>query len=436
MRGVVLGTPGRLRQGRAFLGAMAAVGLCLAPMPGQAQEGPAVQDIRVEGLQRTRPSLVLQQLASRVGEPYTPERKRLDSLYLDRLGIFSSIEITPKEVPGGVLLHVQLKETLPVAPYVSATVTQENGPSVGPAVGAINLFGKAWNANVAVEFGGAANVYLLMRSPRLSRRPWWYEFGYSRVLRDNPVFHFEERSQQPEAALGYQFRPDLALAGRFRFLSLQSDRPGITLSPSRRDQIPALMLQLSFDRRDSWSNPLNGWYVAAEAVRNGTFGGDGQWWTRQFDVRRYQKLSDRHSAVAYTLLTLQSGAVGRDIPLFMTYGIGGANSVRGWQVGARQGKDQWLNTAEYRFQLVKPRSMRFFHYNLYWGLQLAVYGDLGTAWSAPRDFSHNFIGGVGYGVRLLLPYVGEVRFDRAYGNGLRPCYGLGQRPNVWSDRIR
>ena len=93
----------------------------------------------------------------------------------------------------------------------------------------------------------------------------------------------------------------------------------------------------------------------------------------------------------------------------MTYGIGGATTVRGWPTGARQGKKQWLNTLEYRYQWVKPRPIKLFgKFNVYWGLHLAIYGDLGTAWTAPPDFSRNFIGGVGYGIRLIIPYVGMI----------------------------
>jgi hypothetical protein len=37
-----------------------------------------------------------------------------------------------------------------------------------------------------------------------------------------------------------------------------------------------------------------------------------------------------------------------DLPLYMTYGIGGTNAVRGWPIGARDGKHQWLNTMRCR----------------------------------------------------------------------------------------
>jgi outer membrane protein insertion porin family len=395
-----------------------------------------VSDIRIEGLHRTTREFVLQQLASKVGKPDSEETRRLDVLYLDRLGIFSSIRIEPENQPEGVILHVILREMIPIAPYVSVSTTDDNGLSAGPAFNMVNLWGRAYDLNVAVEGGGSTNVYLRFSSPLLAHSPWSYSVGFARETRDDPVFHFTENSITTDAILQYQFRPDLRLFSRFTVLSLRADEPGMTLNPSGRDIIPTLFTELRYDSRDSWTNPLQGWFIGLGASRNG-FGGPAGWWMSQLDFRRYQRVSERHTIALFSLLSLQTGQPGVDLPVYMTYGIGGTNTVRGWPVGARVGKNQWLNTLEYRYQLVKPRPIRLFgRFNAYWGLHLAAYGDLGTAWTDPADFSRDFIGSAGYGVRLIVPYVGMIRFDRAYGRGLHPAYGLGERADLWRERVR
>jgi outer membrane protein assembly factor BamA len=361
----------------------------------------------------------------------------LDFLYLDRLGIFSSIRIEADHQPAGVILHVILREIVPIAPYVSVSTTEDNGLSAGPALSMINLWGRAYDVNVAVEFGGSTNVYLRFTSPTLAQSPWSYSVGFARELRDNPVFHFTETSITTDATLQYQFRPDLRLFSHVTVLSLGADRPGITLNPSGRDIIPTLFTELRYDSRDSWSNPLQGWFIGLGVSRNGLGGGPAGWWMGQLDMRRYQRIVGRHTAALFSLVSLQTGQPGVNLPVYMTYGIGGTNTVRGWPVGAREGKHQWLNTLEYRYQLVKPRPIRLFgKFDAYWGIHLAAFGDLGTAWTNPADFSRDFIGSAGYGVRLIVPYVGIIRFDRAYGRGLRPAYGLGERADLWRERIR
>ena len=410
---------------------------CLACWLTAGALGQNVSDIRIEGLKRTSREFVLRQLASKVGEPDSEAKRRLDVLYLDRLGIFSSIRIDLDNQPEGVILHVILRETLPMAPYVSITATEDNGLAVGPALSIINLWGRAYLANVAVESGGSTSVYLRFSSPLLAHSPWSYSLGFSRALRDNPVFHFAETSATTDATLQYQFRPDLRLFSRITVLSLSADQPGITLSPSGHDIVPTLFTELRYDSRDSWSNPLQGWFIGLGASRNGFSGSPASWWMGQLDMRWYRRISGRHTAAVFSLLSLQTGQPGVTLPVYMTYGIGGTNTVRGWPVGARQGRDQWLNTLEYRYQWVKPRPIRLFgRFNAYWGLHFAVYGDLGTAWTDPADFSRDFIGSIGYGVRLMVPYIGMIRFDRAYGRGLRPVYGLGERADLWRERIR
>ena len=101
----------------------------------------------------------------------------------------------------------------------------------------------------------------------------------------------------------------------------------------------------------------------------------------------------------------------------MDFHIGGTNSVRGWPLGSRVGKNQWLNTAEYWFRLFDDRAFRFWFIKWRMGLQLALFGDVGTAWYDGPEFGENFIAGFGGGVRLTIPVVVLLRLDVAYSEG-------------------
>ena len=57
--------------------------------------GRRVSSIRVEGLRRTWPCLVLDQMASRISEPFTAKKQRLAEFPVSRLGIFKFIQVTP-----------------------------------------------------------------------------------------------------------------------------------------------------------------------------------------------------------------------------------------------------------------------------------------------------------------------------------------------------
>ena len=54
---------------------------------------------------------------------------------------------------------------------------------------------------------------------------------------------------------------------------------------------------------------------------------------------------------------------------------------------------------------------------------MAAFGDFGMAWDEGSEFkTDNFIGGFGVGLRLLIPVVGMMRFDFAWGQSGRAAF--------------
>jgi outer membrane translocation and assembly module TamA len=136
---------------------------------------------------------------------------------------------------------------------------------------------------------------------------------------------------------------------------------------------------------------------------------------------------------------MQTGVVGKEIPIHQDFHIGGTNSVRGWELDARHGKNQWLSTLEYRYQLVKVRDFSVRGFNFYAGLELAAFADAGTAWNLEEEFGRDFIGGAGFGIRVIVPYVNVVRIDFGLGQphqGLIPHIGIMEKAVYQRRRIR
>jgi len=73
------------------------------------------------------------------------------------------------------------------------------------------------------------------------------------------------------------------------------------------------------------------------------------------------------------------------------------------------------------------------------GLQLALFSDLGTAWSESDEFTANrFRAGVGAGVRLLAPGAEQVRFDFGWSEagGFQFHFASGTKPANQRQRLR
>src|SRR5690606_24840580 len=76
---------------------------------------------------------------------------------------------------------------------------------------------------------------------------------------------------------------------------------------------------------------------------------------------------------------------------------------RGTEIRFPGGRVMYTFTAEYQFPIVNPVHGLFFF-------------DAGNTWNSTRDFSLNDLKkGVGAGVRLEIPLLGNVGFDYAYG---------------------
>ncbi|MFQ5753324.1 MAG: BamA/TamA family outer membrane protein, partial [bacterium] len=132
--------------------------------------------------------------------------------------------------------------------------------------------------------------------------------------------------------------------------------------------------------------------------------------------------------------------VGEEIPRHQDFHIGGTNSVRGWELNSRSGKNQFLNTVEYRVTFIEPQMLSFFGLTADVGLQLALFGDLGIAWNESQEFNtDNFIGGYGLGLRLLVPFVNMFRIDLGLGESgksVKLHLGAFEKPVAQRFRVR
>ena len=415
----------------------------MGPYPEAPPYGAIVREIRFEGNRHTNTEIMAMAMASEVGEPYTEATAQKDYLWLSQLGSFTSVVFRTEPTDDGIVLVVSVHEISPYVPSISLALTQENGIEIGPAFSSPNLFGWAARASAYLRFGGATNFGIRYHDPWLPGKSWLfgYNLDYFHRERQNVLDNFGETSDEFNFQVRRNvFSNDLRLGLRFAYLTVKSDSTGRTLSPDNRDKIPALGLFLELDRRNA-AYPTNGWFAEAEVAKWGIFGGDGDYWQLTGDVRRYVPLpfGPRHSLAIYSLVTMTTGEVGTDIPIYMDFHIGGTNSVRGWPLGSRVGKNQWLNTLEYWMVLLPERAFRVWFIRWRMGLQVAAFGDVGTAWNTSQQFGDNFIGGFGAGVRLTIPVVVLLRLDVGYSQsqfGFKIHVGGAEKAHAQRFRVR
>ncbi len=406
-----------------------------------AAEGRTIREIRIEGLKHTHETLVRHQLTCEVGEPYSQTTAAMDRERLDRLGVFADITIVPELEGDEVVVMITVGETLRFVPFPSLSFSGENGMAGGPGVKATNLFGRAISAQLDLRFGGQTELQFQLDSPWGLRDKSWYGAKLQRRDRTNELDHFKEKSFEGELSGGIQIGANLRAGGRFEFLTLESDVPDITLTGADRESTPGIGAVVAYDTLDLKTDPRLGWKNMVTATKFGGFlGGAGDFNQFAFDIRRYQPLMGKHSLVFFSYTTLQTGEVGVDIPIYRDFHLGGTNTVRGWsEASGPVGKNQFFNTLEYRYDLLKTRSFRVYGANLFGGVKLAVFGDVGTAWNRGSEFSKNFIGGYGVGLRVIVPFIDMIRIDFAMGesgNGVLSHFGLAEKSQSHMNRVR
>ena len=399
----------------------------------QQHEGTTIAAVTVTGLRHIKESIVLEQIESRPGRPYSQAVADLDRVRLDRLGVFSDVTMTPVTTGDALTVNVVVVETLRVLPALSIAVTDENGTSAGPAVKLLSVRGHPHEVSLTARFGGSTLFEFSETSAELTHSPHWHSSKLALRERFNKLDGFNESSIDLDARIGLRTSERFKAGAMVQLYRVRADQSGVTLSPDDVDTIWSAGAVADHDTRNSRQDPSNGWWNSADAAwKMGT----GGFAAMNIDARRYQQLARRGVLVATSLLTLQSG--GPDVvPSYTDFALGGSNTVRGWEFNASRGKNQFINSLEYRYTVVDTRAFRVFGVGLYAGLALAAFTDAGTAWSLSGDFSQGIIAGGGLGLRLYLPFVNMIRLDFALGDGnAHAHFGINEKSVAQRNRVR
>lgn len=421
----------------------ARAGFTAAPL--SPYEGYFVTRVDATGFDVTRAYVVRREIRIQPGDTLRVEDAQADLTRLENLGIFSSAEITAEASDGNVALTYRVREMPWIVPYPRFRYTERDGWSGGAGVSSVNLFGRAARLSATFLTGGLDTWSLYYSHPWITGNHVSFELGAYDHTRDDELNGFREHSVEVSPWLGAWIGDHGRVGLTLSYFRMGSDRDGITLAGDRRDEFLRAGARLGYDSRDNWRNPCHGWLGDALVMRydGGAFGGGGRWWLTELDARRYQSFSARHALVAGALVSLQDGRVGTDIPGYFQYRMGGANSIRGYDIDLLGkelfGRNQSIVTIEYQYLLFPMNEHFIGKWSYSAGLEAAAFVDWGVAWNRSEDFDADHARtGAGVGLRWLLPAVFEVRTDVAVGEDGEVYFhlGVGEKLTVQRSRLR
>jgi outer membrane protein insertion porin family len=407
-------------------------------------EDKPITQVTIAGNNVTKDYVIDREIRSDVGKEFRYDRMRDDIIRLINLGIFSSVEVIPTADGDGVALEYHVRELPWIIPYLKFKYNETDGWSIGPTVSSVNLFGRDIYLTGFILFG-ATNTYSVQFSwPWIAGDHISLDLVWQALERRNTFYDFEETSNEFTPWIGTYLGENGRLAGTVSYFGVESDVPGRTLNPSNRDDMYRIGAMTGYDSRDNWQNPTTGWQHELQFLSTGNFlGGDGDFTTAVVDLRRYQPTLERQTLSLGTLMAFQTGTVGTDIPIYMQYNLGGANSIRGHTVtGLGEqlfGKNEFIATVEYDFLLMPITEYEVLRWAVTLGIEATVFADTGIAWSATDEFtSERFKSGFGVGLRALVPAIDVVRLDVGFNlqGGVEFHFGLWPKFEAQRLRIR
>ena len=409
-----------------------------------AHEGRPLGRYTFSGNRITKDYVIARELELRPGRPLAADSLEEDLARLDNLSIFSSVRPVFTERGDSSDLDLVIKEMPALVPYPAVSYNEIDGWSVGLGVASLNLLGRGINLSASVLPIGTWQGKVKFSYPWIAGNHFGLAATYANLNRLDELNGFREKSNEITPQVSTYLGRRGRLRGFLDYLGMSSDVDGKTLSSDNHDDLVRLGVAVGYDSRDSYRRPVRGWQNEVQVLRTGGFlPGDGDFWSGDLDLRLYQPGFRRHTLRAGALLSLQSGTVGQDIPGYLQYHLGGANSIRGYdpiELGTQlYGKNQYIFTFEYGFPVRPIREYRLFKWTISLGLDVAAFLDHGLAWNEAEEISlKRSRTGIGAGFRLLVPGMEQFRFDFGVGEGgeLQFHFASGAKMPAQRNRIR
>jgi len=412
--------------------------------PLSSYSGELVTEVGFTGNNVTKDHVVRRELHTAMGDTLSTRVVMRDIERLKNLGIFADVTVVVTEYTHGVGVEYRLHEMPWILPYIAFRYTEENGWAVGPAASSVNLFGQAILLSGRVLVGGITTAEVNLVWPWITGNHVNFELRAAHLVRDQVILEFEEQSSEVTPWVGTWWGKHGRLAGSVAWFQMNSDSTGRTLDDDNQDNFLRIGGRIGWDDRDSWRNPHRGWWHEVQVMRSR---GSGDFWSLDVDLQRYQPLTERQTLVVGWLTTLQSGQVGIDVPSYLQYFMGGANSIRGYEFDelGRElfGKNQMILTLEYQYLVTDIRAFPVWKWAFPLGLEIAGFTDTGIAWDTDPalELDDSFSWdraktGVGIGLRFLVPSVDVIRVDLAVNEDGEVRFHFAVWPKLYAQRYR
>jgi len=425
-----------------------------------------IEDIAIEGLKKTKEWVVRRQIRTQPGELFQQEQIAGDINRIYNMGLFGDVKLDlhpgKKEPTKAVIPVIKITEKPTGMVSVAGAYSELDNFVAMISVAENNLRGRAERISLDTELGGRTSYDFKFYEPYLDSRDTALDLSIFDTQRQRRFVggaavslaedQFEERRTGAMVTLSRPITDTERISVGLRSEQVSSsflqgtrnlgDSVGILAVPGPEPPPPgdtndplivaaplhpggrvnSLTLGWQRDSRDIVANPTRGTYQNVSLEMAGSLlGGESTYQQYQLDRRGYFCVRGGRDVIALRVLL---GTTTGDIPLFDSFTVGGARSLRGYQQDRYRGENLALFNAEYRFGLSKS-------------LTLVGFVDAGDAFGGvfrtevpgfdigADDETISVHVGTGFGIRAVTP-LGPLRLDFGFGEeGSQTHFGFG-----------
>ncbi|MDI6792935.1 MAG: outer membrane protein assembly factor BamA [bacterium] len=385
-----------------------------------------IERILVSGNEKTKEKVIRREIVVKEGEVFDRERVRLSRQKIFQLGFFSKVDIEMMEgsAPNKKVLGISVEERRTGTAGASIGYSNQDGLIGSVELTHENLMGRAWRANLTLEFGGALHRYILgFTNPYFMDTTTSLGFDiYDTRRKERDEGDYVEGRRGGGIKIGRRFGDfnkvffDYKLEGEM----VDNVDPN-TIDEDIKDHVDrygegkwgktsSIANRLIRDTRDNPFNTTSGYQVILRNEFAGTIlGGNNNFYKPSLEVVYFLPTWWKFVLAFRTKMALIDSIKAdpsRDVPALEKFRLGGANTIRGYQEQTihperGRGKSMLLLNVEARFPIVSP-------------LAAALFLDAGNTWEEIEDFELNDLKhGCGFGLRFDTP-MGLIRLDYGY----------------------
>lgn len=378
-----------------------------------------VEKIEFEGLEKTKEYVLRREIKTE--PPFVFDmslfQKSLRAIY--NLGFFDdlSMKLEPGSDRDHVVVKVKVVEKLTGEAGIGVGYNNEKGWLGYVRYKESNFGGNAQTLELRYEFGSRTLYRLSFEEPWLFGTPTSFGVAlYDQIEKKKCWVDREVVGEYEEERIGGQVYVGRSVNENWKWtLRYKTEDIAISVlegeSPDGGGKTNSLTPTIIYDTRDDIFNPRSGWWCSLQAEFAGRFlGGDYDYNKYILDIRDYIATGENGTLA----LRLVGGLADTELPGFEQFSVGGANTLRGYDLYEFQGEKMLVFNLEYRFDIAEKT-------------QLVIFGDAGCAWSFGEGIKFaDLKTGYGVGLRFDTP-IGPVRIDYGIGEtGGQTYVSIGQ----------